>query len=85
MLDDERRQACWREFTHAAECAAGGYYGPAKALVHAHPIIRGELTAFVKALREGRIVKEGDRFRPVKSRSPVQADPARLPRSSSRD
>ena len=55
----EERVRTWREFIDAAEAAERGDYKPALALTAAHPVIRGELQAFTKAIRAGRIRKVG--------------------------
>jgi len=49
------RLRSWRQFCDAADDAAAGNYDKARVLVARHPIVRGELQAFVKALNEGRI------------------------------
>jgi hypothetical protein len=63
---ESRRRACWLEFTNAAERAAFGDYRLAADLVERHPAARTELWAFAKAIEDGKIVRDGDRFNPVK-------------------
>jgi hypothetical protein len=77
MNDDP--EPYWAEFLHAAESAALGNVDAARALVQKHPIVREELRAFVKAIKEGRIVKTDGAWRSVKTRGRVRA-PVASPR-----
>jgi hypothetical protein len=53
------RLQAWRQFCDAADDAARGRYDKARLLVASHPVVRGELRAFVAALKEGRIRQTG--------------------------
>ena len=65
----ESRTRAWTEFVDAAEAAERGDYRPASELCAAHPVVRGELQAFTKAIRAGRIRKVGAyQYEPVKGR-----------------
>jgi hypothetical protein len=61
------------EFIQAVEAALHGDQEPPRALVRQHPIIEGELRAFIAAAREGRLVKVEGAWRPVKTRGRVRA------------
>lgn len=72
MLDcdwSDERQNCWREFVIAVEAALVGKYDPGTRLCTEHPVVRQELRAFIKAVREGRIIKTGEfSYAPVRKR-----------------
>ena len=55
----EARTRTWREFCDAADASADGRHEQSIGLVARHPIVRGELQAFVKALKKGTISKTG--------------------------
>jgi hypothetical protein len=61
MNDDP--EPYWIEFLAAAEASAIGNHALAIALVQKHPIVRGELKAFVGAIRSGRLEKRAGKWR----------------------
>jgi hypothetical protein len=66
---DDIRLKCWTEFIDAAESAERGDYKPALNLCAAHPVVRTELRAFTKAIREGRVRKIGPyQYEPVRGK-----------------
>jgi hypothetical protein len=54
---EAHRRRCWLEFCEAVDAGVAGDYGPAQALI-AKGGSPGELRSFIRAVKEGRLVKK---------------------------